>query len=315
MKGKLTIWRMGCIIQRGKRLTLLTGACMRTVGIYYAYWTRDWDDDAAPYIEKAKTLGFDLLELNGGSIADMGTAQRRNLRSIARDQGIALSYGIGLKKQYDVSSLDEDVRNRGTAYMKKMILAVEEMGGGMIGGTVHGYWPAAMPEGTDDKRPYWDQSIRSMKKLAAFAEDHGVVLNVEVINRFEQFLINDSYEALAYVEEVGSPACRVLLDTFHMNIEEDSFGDAVRRIGPYLSALHLGETNRKLPGTGRIPWDEIRTALDDIHFDGPLVMEPFVMKGGQVGRDIGIWRDMLENPDLDALAADAAVFVKTRLIN
>ena len=117
-----------------------------------------------------------------------------------------------------------------------------------------------------------------------------------MLNRFEQFLINDSYEAVAYMEQVNHPACRILLDTFHMNIEEDSFGDAIRRVGTYLSAFHLGEANRKMPGTGRMPWAEIKTALDDIGFDGPMVMEPFVMPGGQVGRDIGVWRDMVKEP-------------------
>ncbi len=59
---------------------------------------------------------------------------------------------------------------------------------------------------------------------------------------------------------------------------------------------------------------EIKEALDAIHFDGPLVMEPFLMQGGQVGRDIGIWRDVVEHPDLDMLARDAALFVKNNLV-
>lgn len=84
----------------------------------------------------------------------------------------------------------------------------------------------------------------------------------------------------AYVRESDSPACRILLDTFHMNIEEDSFGDAIRKAGKYLSALHLGEPNQKPPGMRRMTRKEIRQALDDIGFEGPLVMEPFIMQGG-----------------------------------
>jgi D-psicose/D-tagatose/L-ribulose 3-epimerase len=62
-----------------------------------------------------------------------------------------------------------------------------------------------------------------------------------------------------------------------------------------------------------MPWLEIREALDAIGFDGPLVMEPFITQGGQVGRDIGVWRDMIENPDLDALASESARFVRRTL--
>jgi D-psicose/D-tagatose/L-ribulose 3-epimerase len=140
-----------------------------------------------------------------------------------------------------------------------------------------------------------------------------VVLLVEVINRFEQFLINTAAEAVAYVDEVGSPACRILLDTFHMNIEEDSIGGAIRLAGPRLAQLHLGETNRKPPGMGRMPWPEIKGALDGIGFQGSLVMEPFVVPGGQVGRDIGVWREVVERPDLDALARASAAFVRAHL--
>jgi D-psicose/D-tagatose/L-ribulose 3-epimerase len=153
----------------------------------------------------------------------------------------------------------------------------------------------------------------SMRELAALAKGSGVTLNIEVLNRFEHFLFNTCEEALSFVDEIDSPAVRILLDTFHMNIEEDSFGGAIRLAGKRLAALHLGETNRKPPGMGRIPWAEIREALDDIAFDGPLVMEPFILPGGQVGRDIALWRELIVDPDLDALAAKSAAFAKAAL--
>ncbi len=285
----------------------------RPIGIFYAYWTHEWDVDFIPYIAKVKRLGFDLLELNGGTVAAMDSATRLRIRQEADRAGIALSYGIGLKKKYDVSALDEETRRNGVAFMKAMIDGIKEMGGGMVGGTVHSYWPAVFPEGLASKEPIRQQSLKSMRELAPYAEERGVTLNIEVINRFEQFLINDCREALAYVQEVNSPACRILLDTFHMNIEEDSIGDAIRQAGPYLASLHIGETNRKLPGMGRQPWAEIKQALDDIAYTGPLVMEPFLMQGGQIGRDIAVWREIVPNPDLDALAAQSVKFVQANL--
>lgn len=286
---------------------------MRTVGIYYAYWTHEWDVDFIPFVKKVKDLGFDQLEVNGGTIAKMDRDARMRLVDEAEKHQVTLSYGIGLPKEYDVSSLDETTRKNGVDFMKRMISSVGEMGGGMIGGTIHSYWPASLEPGYDSKKPFWDQSVKSMKEMSKAAEDHGVLLNVEVINRFEQFLLNIAEEAVAYVKQVDSPAVGVLLDTFHMNIEEDTFRDAIKLAAPYLSALHIGETNRKLPGTGRIPWGEIKQALDDADFDGPIVMEPFVMMGGQIGQDIAVWRPVIENPDLDALAAKSAEFVRKTL--
>jgi len=286
---------------------------VRKVGIFYAYWCHEWDVDFLPYVKKVKDLGFDQLEVNGGTIVRMDKDSRKRLRAEADEHDISLSYGIGLTPEHDLSSLEESTRRRGLDFMKSMIDGVAEMGGGMIGGTVHSCWPMTLPEGHETKREFWDQSIRSMKELAPYAAQRNVVLNVEVINRFEQFLLNVCEEAVRYVEEVDNPGCRILLDTFHMNIEEDSIGGAIRTAGKYLSALHVGETNRKPPGMGRMPWAEIKKALDDIDFDGPLVMEPFVMTGGTIARNVGVWREIVANPDLDKMAADAAAFVRKNL--
>ncbi|MDR1108878.1 MAG: sugar phosphate isomerase/epimerase [Spirochaetaceae bacterium] len=285
----------------------------RPVGIFYAYWVHEWDVDFLPFVDRVKRLGFDLLELHAAVLADKSREYRLKIKETAERAGIALSYGMGLEEQYDVSSLNEERRLAGVARMKQIIRGVGEMGGGLISGTVHSYWPAVFPREADSKEPMRRQSVKSMKELAPFAAEHGVMLNVEVINRFEQFLINTAGEALAYVEEVDSPACNILLDTFHMNIEEDSLGDAIRGAGKRLAALHLGEPNRKPPGMGRMPWGEIKKALDDINFQGPLVMEPFLTPGGGIGRAVGVWRDIVKNPDLDALAEKAAAFVKQNL--
>ncbi|MBF9018542.1 MULTISPECIES: sugar phosphate isomerase/epimerase [unclassified Oceanispirochaeta] len=285
----------------------------RKIGIYYAYWADSWDVDFFPYIKKVKILGFDQLEIQAAAVADLDIEKRRDLKREADEQDITLSYGIGLTADNDVSSLHEETRIKGVEFMKRVIKAVSSIDGKMISGTVHSYWPAVPPQGLTDKQAVWDQSIKSMKELVKVAEDHDVILNVEVINRFEQFLLNTSEEAVKYVEQVGSPYCRILLDTFHMNIEEDSIEDAIKRCGPYLSALHIGETNRKPPGCGRMPWLEIKKALDDIQFTGSLVMEPFVLPGGQVGRDIALWRELMPGADLDEEAAKAVRFVRDTL--
>lgn len=286
---------------------------MRNIGIYYAYWTEEWDVDFVPFVAKVKNLGFDQLEVNGGTLVNMSTNQKKELKDTADKYGIKLSYGIGLTPVHNVSSTNENIRQAGLAFMRKMIAAVGEMDGDMIGGTVHSCWPSTLPPDARDKRPYWDQSIKSMKELIKVAEDENVILNVEVINRFEQFLLNTCEEAVRYVEEVNSPYCGILLDTFHMNIEEDSISGAIIHAGRHLNSMHIGESNRKPPGLGRMPWKEIKVALDQINYQGPLVMEPFVNPGGKVGRDIGVWRPLMPGADLDLEAGKAADFVRKNL--
>lgn len=283
---------------------------MNKIGIYYAFWTHDWDADFHPFIDKAADLGFDLLEVNAGTIANMTSQERQRLKMHADVRGLDLSYCIGLPKHCDPASEDRRVRETGIAFLKRMATVIGEMGGGNLGGIIYGCWPATMPEGESDKRSYFDRSVTSMKEAIKVAEDNNVVFNMEVVNRFEQYLMNTCEEAVEYVEAVGSPNAKVMLDTFHMNIEEDFFNQAILRAGDKLGHFHIGENNRMPPGYGHIPWTEIGAALRMINYQGFVTMEPFLMPGGEVGRDIKVFRDLSEGMDLDDEARKALLFIR-----
>lgn len=146
-----------------------------------------------------------------------------------------------------------------------------------------------------------------MQRLADLAADHGITLCMEALNRFEGYMINTADECLAYVRAVNRPNVKVMLDTFHMNIEEDSLTDAIRKSGPLLGHFHVGEANRRCPGpNGRFDWAAIGRALRSIGYAGGVVMEPFVRMGGQVSRDVSLWRDLSGGASNEQLDQDAA---------
>lgn len=283
---------------------------MNRIGIYYAYWTHDWDADFHPFVDKVADIGFDVLEVNAGTVANMTAAERRSLKAHADDRGIGLSYCIGLPRPYDLASEDKATRDNGIAFLQRIAAAIGEMGGGNLGGIIYSYWPGTLPADVTDKRPYWERSLASMREAIKAAEDNHVIFNMEVVNRFEQYLLNTAAEAVAYVKAVGSPNARVMLDTFHINIEEDFFFEAISTAGEYLGHFHIGENNRMPPGYGHIPWTEIGAALRQIGYTGLVVMEPFLMPGGEVGRDIKVFRDLSAGIDLDAEAAKALSFTR-----
>ena len=286
------------------------------VGIYYAYWEKNWSADFLPYVKKVRKLGFDVLEINAGAIVDMSAAQRAALRDTAKEEGVTLTYCIGLPTRYDVSSPDESVRKEGVRFVRQILEAMHEMGGRTIGGIIYASWPMVGVPDQNAKAVMRQQSLRSLKELMKAAEQYDIRYCLEIVNRFEQCILNTAAEGVAYLKELDSPNARLLLDSFHMNIEEDSIGDAIRSAGDLLGHFHIGECNRKTPGTGRMPWQEIFTALSDISYTGAVVMEPFIRMGGQVGKDIRVFRDLSDGADearMDELAAAAAKFVKENL--
>jgi len=268
---------------------------MNKLGIFMNFWEKNWDADHAKYIKKAKEIGFDVLEFQAQPLLEMSDEKIKSLKALADEVGIELTYSLGLDRAYDVSSLDEGIRKGGVEYLQNIVRKMHIGGGTLLSGVSYAGW--GTPDNfLGDKRPYWEQSIKSMKEIIKVAEECGVTYCVEAVNRFETCLINTAKEALDYVAEIDSPNIGVLLDTYHMNIEENNIGDAIRLVGNKLTSFHTGENNRTAPGRGHLDWDEIFGALSDINYKGRIVSEPFVMEGGEVGRDIHVYRNLVENP-------------------
>lgn len=283
------------------------------IGTYFAYWAQEWKVDYFRYIEKAKMAGFDVLEVSSGILA-LTDEELEALKNAAKDAGLILTACLGVTRDMDVSSADEATRRKGIDYLKKLFEAMDKADIRKLGGIIYAYWPCDYSEPVD-KPAVRARSIESVRELADDAARYGIELEMEVVNRFEHFLLNDAKEAVEYVKEVDRPNVKVMLDCFHMNIEEDNMGDAIRYTGEYLGHFHIGETNRKVPGKGHMPWDEMGQALRDINYQGYVVMEPFVKMGGGVGSDIKVWRDLSDNADegkMDVDIAESVRFVRAK---
>ena len=275
-------------------------------GIYYAYWERQWGADYRKYIRKAGELGFDILELACTGMKDMSEAEIEELKAVRDASGISLTAGHGPKPDQNLASPDPAIVENALEFWKETFRVLEKLDIKTVGGGLYGYWPVDYSKPVD-KEGDLERSIENMRRMADIAADYGITtLGMEVLNRHEGYLLNTCKVCVDYVKAVDRPNVKVMLDTYHMLFEEDSFEDAILTAGPLLGHLHVGENNRKVPGQGHlINWDEIGSALHKIGYDGTVVMEPFVIHGGEVGKDIRIWRDLLPDVSEEKLDSDA----------
>src|SRR6516164_2942468 len=258
---------------------------MNPIGIHFGYWTQYWDSEPIQFVKKAKDCGFDILEVNAPKIT-------------------------GMSADMDLISEDAATRKKGIAFLQDVSRAMKQMGGTVMAGVNYSSWPRKLMPG-EDKRVLTDLAVEGVREAIKAAEDCGVLFCVEVLNRFEHFIMNTPAEGIAFAERVGSPNCKIHLDTFHMNIEEDSIGGAIVEGDDWLGHFHLGESNRRPPGRGRLPWPEIFGALRKINYGGAVVMEPFLVPGGDVGRDIAVHRYLPGSDNRDEEAALSAQFVRS----
>lgn len=279
-------------------------------GIYYAYWERQWGVNYLKYVEKVKKLGFDILEISCAGLKNLSEVEITELRDCKERSGIILTGGYGPKPDEDISSKDLSIVKNAFQFWKETFPVLKKLGIHQVGGGLYSCWPADYSK-KPDKEGDLLRSIKNMKELAKMAQEYEIELGMEVLNRHEGYLINTVKECLDYVDAVDQENVKIMLDTYHMSMEEDSLEDAVLSAGKKLGHFHIGENNRKLPGQGKIvPWNEIGKALRTIGYTGTVVMEPFVICGGEVGRDIRIWRDLKEDCSEQTLDREAAESLK-----
>jgi D-psicose/D-tagatose/L-ribulose 3-epimerase len=169
----------------------------------------------------------------------------------------------------DLVHPDRYVRSGTIAYMKDCVKMAKALGGKMfciVPSTVGKVKPIASPD------EEWRWAVESLKEVASFASDHGITPGVEPLNRFETYLINRHDQALRLADEVGN-GLQVVLDCFHINIEESDPMQAIRNVGSRLLDFHVADNNRKPAGQGKYDWTEVIETLKEVSYQGHLTAE------------------------------------------
>lgn len=281
-------------------------------GTAYEYWSTEWKCDYLATTKKVAELGFDILEIGAPHLHDMSDEEIAALKVQGEKYGIEFSTNSGPAKDQDFASEDPAIRKNGLKYFKELLVNMDKLGSRVLVGAIYSFWPSDFKN--VDKKGAWERSIACLKELAKTAEELDIEIALEVLNRNETYILTDCAEALEYINEIGSSHINLLLDTYHMNIEEDNMYDAIRKADTHLAHLHVGENNRKLPGMNNsINWKEIGQALRDINYQKAVVMEPFLLSGGSVGYDIRVWRDLSNHAtmaEMDDMIRRSLVFLK-----
>lgn len=277
---------------------------MNTLGVHALVWTGGWTEPEARHaISSSATAGFDLIEI---PVLDPGSVDSVMTRRLLEEYGLDVTCSLGLTLDADISSADEAVAARGLSLLRDALRVARDVGSEQLCGILYSAlakYPAPLaPEGRRN-------CVDALRALADEGEAMGVRLNLEIVNRYETNVINTADEALALIDDIGSPNVRVHLDTYHMNIEETDFATPVARCGGRLGYVHVGEGNRGYLGAGTVDWTTFFDALVRVDYQGVITFESFssavVMPG--LSNTLAIWRNLWTD-GMD-LARRARVFV------
>jgi len=163
----------------------------------------------------------------------------------------------------------------------------------------------------DEYNKQWATVVKNLKLLCKHAEKRGRQVCLEPLNRFETDFINTGDQALKMINAVGSPALKLHLDTFHMNIEEKNQAAAIRKAGRLLGHFHACGSDRGTPGNDHIDWKPIAKALREVRYKGDVVIESFTTDVKVIARAAAIWRRI--EPTRNEIAVKGLKFLKRTL--
>jgi D-psicose/D-tagatose/L-ribulose 3-epimerase len=273
-------------------------------GIHQLLFVENFTKKEIPILDKVKELGFDGIEF---VLFEPDAFPVAAVRQHAQSIGLEINTAIGLSPEHNLISPDPAIRRRGIEFMKKLVNVTQQLDAENLTGVNYAGW--GYLTGKMRTQQEWDWGVESFREVCQFAREHtDVKLCTEVVNRFESHFLNIAADAVRFLDEVGEPNARIHLDSFHMIREEDSIAEAIRICGKKLGYVHACESQRGIPGTGLVPWEEFFATLNSVGYDDWVIIESFTTELENVARLCSIWRKLADSPE--QLASKGLAFLK-----
>jgi len=273
------------------------------IGISSFVWVSPFSTENIDILYKAKDFGYDLLEV---AVEDASLIDLKKLKQVAREVGLDLTVSGAFGTDRDISSDQAEYRKIGLSYIKDCIRIANELESPVFGGPLYSAVGKTRLVSAEQKAIERQYCLENLYEATKYAAEMGIVLGLEPLNRFETDMINTVDQALALINEIDHPHLKILLDTFHSNIEEKDVIKSIHLLGDKLVHVQGNENDRGTPGTGQVNWIGIRDALNDIGYQGSIVLETFGSPSKELARAASIWRPLAESADI--LASEGATF-------
>lgn len=263
------------------------------VGIISMQFVRPFRMENLALFSQIRELGFEFVELLVPEPEDQLNLDV--VRLALADSGLDVVLAARVNLQRSIASELTQARQGGVDYLRYCIECAEQLGAKIVGGPLYGeplVFAGRPPAPANDAQiaRRLHHTVEGLQQVTQQARHSAVTLALEPLNRFETDIVCSVAQGIEVVDAVDSPALGLLLDTFHMNIEESSLPAAIRAAGSRIVHFQANENHRGFPGTGHLDWTAIMHALHEVDYRGPVSLEPFRRDDWRVGLPIAQWR-------------------------
>jgi D-psicose/D-tagatose/L-ribulose 3-epimerase len=278
------------------------------IGINTFLYTSPFTTKSTKLFTQFSRWGFDTVEL---AIEDPSHIDPLKVKDAAAKANLAIGSvcaAMGPGRDFRGTAAEQKTAMK---YCRALIDQAAVMGCPSLIGPVYSVVGKADAVAPLQRRKEWALVVRNLKLLARHAESKGVTICIEPLNRFETDFLNTCEQGLKLIAAIGSPAVKLHLDSFHMNIEEKDLGAAIRKAGRQLGHFHACGSDRGTPGGDHTDWTGIASALKAIGYQGDAVIESFTPDVKVIARAAAIWRNI--EPRRDDIAVNGLAFLRKTL--
>ena len=274
---------------------------MPEIGVISMTYARPITAAEFPLFARMRAAGMEFCEL---LVPEEDEVDPAAAGAAAKQAGLSLVLAARVNVDRDLASDNPAAREAGVAYLRRCVDVAKACGADLVGGPLYGtplVFAGRPPRPLDagQKAERIARVVDGLQQGGAYAERHGVRLAVEPLNRFETDFCNTGRQAVDLVTRVASKAVGIMLDTFHMNMEENDLCESIRHAAPVLMHFQANENHRGFLGTGHIDWPSICRTLFDIRYDGVITLEPFRRTDHSLSVPLAQWKPPAYDEDDD----------------
>lgn len=275
------------------------------IGVSTWLWTSPFNADTVNLFPKIKEMGYDSVEI---PVEDPALIDVKKVAQALKSNDLKPIICAAFGPTRDLTHENPEVHKNCLDYIESCFRISAELGATFVAGPMYSSVGKARLLPPEQRTAEWDLAVHNLRKACLLADNYGQQIALEPINRFETDLVNTAADAKQMVKDIDHPAAKILLDSFHMTLEERSLQKAIEIAGDDLIHFQVSENYRGTPGSGQTRWGDIKAGLESIGYHGAVSIESFTPDVKELAGAVCIWKKFSETQD--RFAVDGVRFLK-----
>ena len=278
-------------------------------GVSTWLWTSPFTTDTVDLFPKIKSMGYDAVEI---PVEYPEKINAKKVKEALECNGLDAIVCGAFGPSRDLTSDDPAVHENCFNYIIQCLDLCNEWNAKFLAGPMYSAVGKARMVSAEQRKIEWERAVSNIHKVSKLAHERSLEIALEPLNRFESDLINTAEDVMRLIKDVNHPAAKVLLDGFHMAIEERDLEKAITSVGDKLIHVQVSENYRGTPGTGQTPWEFFKSGLTKINYQGVVSIESFTPEIKELAGAVCIWKNLA--PSQDGFAQEGITYLR-KLLN